>query len=152
MHVGVAGCVHCLMRVHGWNAHMQRATWDHALAKRACGLEPLLGGRCHPPERRWAKQRKPGPRCRAAPGLGVSYAENQSAANAVLLSCERCYAGLGHTDNAGAVCVCVCLQDPIFKGNKVPNEEMGYPGGIFDPLGFRYCTPPTARAAALTAV
>jgi light-harvesting complex I chlorophyll a/b binding protein 4 len=31
-----------------------------------------------------------------------------------------------------------CLvQDPIFKGNKVPNEELGYPGGIFDPLGFR---------------
>jgi len=28
------------------------------------------------------------------------------------------------------------LQDPIFKGNKVPNPEMGYPGGIFDPLGF----------------
>ncbi|GAB4821458.1 hypothetical protein N2152v2_008504 [Parachlorella kessleri] len=27
-------------------------------------------------------------------------------------------------------------EDPIFKGNKVPNEEMGYPGGIFDPLGF----------------
>jgi hypothetical protein len=28
------------------------------------------------------------------------------------------------------------LQDPIFKGNKVPNPEMGYPGGIFDPMGF----------------
>jgi light-harvesting complex I chlorophyll a/b binding protein 4 len=28
------------------------------------------------------------------------------------------------------------VQDPIFKGNKVPNLEMGYPGGIFDPLGF----------------
>jgi hypothetical protein len=28
------------------------------------------------------------------------------------------------------------VQDPIFKGNKVPNPEMGYPGGIFDPLGF----------------
>lgn len=27
-------------------------------------------------------------------------------------------------------------EDPIFKGNKVPNLEMGYPGGIFDPLGF----------------
>lgn len=27
-------------------------------------------------------------------------------------------------------------EDPIFKGNKVPNEVMGYPGGIFDPLGF----------------
>jgi hypothetical protein len=27
-------------------------------------------------------------------------------------------------------------QDPIFKGNKVPNPEMGYPGGVFDPLGF----------------
>ncbi|GFH08749.1 chlorophyll a-b binding protein, chloroplastic [Haematococcus lacustris] len=26
--------------------------------------------------------------------------------------------------------------DPIFKGNKVPNLEMGYPGGVFDPLGF----------------
>lgn len=32
--------------------------------------------------------------------------------------------------------VCSELQDPIFKGNKVPNPEMGYPGGIFDPLGF----------------
>ncbi len=29
-----------------------------------------------------------------------------------------------------------CAQDPIFKGNKVPNPEMGYPGGVFDPLGF----------------
>jgi hypothetical protein len=28
------------------------------------------------------------------------------------------------------------VQDPIFKGNKVPNTEMGYPGGVFDPLGF----------------
>jgi light-harvesting complex I chlorophyll a/b binding protein 4 len=27
-------------------------------------------------------------------------------------------------------------QDPIFKGNSVPNPEMGYPGGIFDPFGF----------------
>ena len=27
-------------------------------------------------------------------------------------------------------------DDPIFKGNRVPNTEMGYPGGIFDPLGF----------------
>lgn len=27
-------------------------------------------------------------------------------------------------------------QDPIFKGNKVPNPELGYPGGIFDPFGF----------------
>ncbi|KAL6748163.1 chlorophyll a/b-binding protein domain-containing protein [Haematococcus lacustris] len=27
-------------------------------------------------------------------------------------------------------------EDPIFKGNKVPNLEMGYPGGVFDPLGF----------------
>jgi len=27
-------------------------------------------------------------------------------------------------------------EDPIFKGNSVPNEEMGYPGGIFDPLRF----------------
>lgn len=27
--------------------------------------------------------------------------------------------------------------DPIFKGNSVPNEVMGYPGGLwFDPLGF----------------
>ncbi|KAK9820249.1 hypothetical protein WJX72_008057 [[Myrmecia] bisecta] len=27
-------------------------------------------------------------------------------------------------------------EDPIFKGNKVPNEEPGYPGGIFDPFNF----------------
>merc|ERR1711907_77260 len=28
-------------------------------------------------------------------------------------------------------------EDPIFKGNKVPNLEMGYPGGAwFDPFGF----------------
>merc|ERR1712224_312931 len=28
-------------------------------------------------------------------------------------------------------------EDPIFRGNKVPNCEMGYPGGRwFDPLGF----------------
>ncbi|CAL5220073.1 g2024 [Coccomyxa viridis] len=27
-------------------------------------------------------------------------------------------------------------EDPIFKGNKVPNPETGYPGGIFDPFGF----------------
>ena len=27
-------------------------------------------------------------------------------------------------------------EDPIFKGNKVPNLETGYPGGIFDPLNF----------------
>jgi light-harvesting complex I chlorophyll a/b binding protein 4 len=27
-------------------------------------------------------------------------------------------------------------QDPIFKSNSVPNTEMGYPGGIFDPFGF----------------
>eukprot|EP00192_Tetraselmis_astigmatica_P018778 CAMPEP_0117664260 /NCGR_PEP_ID=MMETSP0804-20121206/9114_1 /TAXON_ID=1074897 /ORGANISM="Tetraselmis astigmatica, Strain CCMP880" /LENGTH=258 /DNA_ID=CAMNT_0005471459 /DNA_START=237 /DNA_END=1013 /DNA_ORIENTATION=+ len=27
-------------------------------------------------------------------------------------------------------------EDPIFSGNKVPNDQMGYPGGIFDPLGF----------------
>ena len=27
-------------------------------------------------------------------------------------------------------------DDPIFKGNRVPNPEPGYPGGIFDPLGF----------------
>jgi len=27
-------------------------------------------------------------------------------------------------------------DDPIFKGNRVPNAEPGYPGGIFDPLGF----------------
>jgi len=27
-------------------------------------------------------------------------------------------------------------EDPIFKGNKVPNTQMGYPGGVFDPLGF----------------
>ena len=26
--------------------------------------------------------------------------------------------------------------DPIFKNNSVPNPETGYPGGIFDPLGF----------------
>jgi hypothetical protein len=33
-------------------------------------------------------------------------------------------------------CLPCLTQDPIFKGNKVPNPEMGYPGGIFDPLGF----------------
>jgi len=27
-------------------------------------------------------------------------------------------------------------DDPIFKGNRVPNPEPGYPGGPFDPLGF----------------
>ena len=27
-------------------------------------------------------------------------------------------------------------SDPIFKNNSVPNPETGYPGGIFDPLGF----------------
>jgi light-harvesting complex I chlorophyll a/b binding protein 4 len=27
-------------------------------------------------------------------------------------------------------------EDPIFKGNKLPAGEVGYPGGIFDPLGF----------------
>eukprot|EP00889_Picochlorum_renovo_P007373 jgi/Picre1/34403/NNA_001872.t1 len=26
--------------------------------------------------------------------------------------------------------------DPIFKNNSVPNPEPGYPGGVFDPLGF----------------
>merc|ERR1711904_66035 len=26
-------------------------------------------------------------------------------------------------------------QDPIFKQNKLPPHEVGYPGGIFDPLG-----------------
>jgi hypothetical protein len=45
----------------------------------------------------------------------------------------------------GAASTCITLsppptppthQDPIFKGNKVPNLEPGYPGGIFDPLGF----------------
>jgi light-harvesting complex I chlorophyll a/b binding protein 4 len=27
-------------------------------------------------------------------------------------------------------------EDPIFKGNKLPPGEVGYPGGIFNPLGF----------------
>jgi light-harvesting complex I chlorophyll a/b binding protein 4 len=27
-------------------------------------------------------------------------------------------------------------QDPIFKNNKLPAHQVGYPGGIFDPLGF----------------
>merc|ERR1739848_666008 len=26
-------------------------------------------------------------------------------------------------------------QDPIFKQNKLASHEIGYPGGIFDPLG-----------------
>merc|ERR550514_1987400 len=26
-------------------------------------------------------------------------------------------------------------QDPVFKQNKLPTHEVGYPGGIFDPLG-----------------
>lgn len=27
-------------------------------------------------------------------------------------------------------------QDPIFSSNKLPDGEVGYPGGIFDPLGY----------------
>ena len=27
-------------------------------------------------------------------------------------------------------------QDPIFTNNKLPDGELGYPGGIFDPLGY----------------
>ena len=27
-------------------------------------------------------------------------------------------------------------QDPIFKENKLPAGEVGYPGGIFDPFGY----------------
>eukprot|EP00878_Enallax_costatus_P021399 GHUV01022649.1.p1 GENE.GHUV01022649.1~~GHUV01022649.1.p1 ORF type:complete len:111 (+),score=36.25 GHUV01022649.1:3-335(+) len=27
-------------------------------------------------------------------------------------------------------------QDPIFTNNKLPEGEVGYPGGIFDPLGY----------------
>jgi light-harvesting complex I chlorophyll a/b binding protein 4 len=27
-------------------------------------------------------------------------------------------------------------EDPIFSGNVIPNPEMGYPGGIFNPFGF----------------
>ncbi len=28
-------------------------------------------------------------------------------------------------------------QDPIFSNNKLPDgNEVGYPGGIFDPLGY----------------
>jgi hypothetical protein len=27
-------------------------------------------------------------------------------------------------------------QDPIFTNNKLPDGEVGYPGGIFDPLGY----------------
>jgi hypothetical protein len=27
-------------------------------------------------------------------------------------------------------------QDPIFTNNKLPAGEVGYPGGIFDPLGY----------------
>eukprot|EP00244_Chara_vulgaris_P005656 TRINITY_DN21_c0_g2_i4.p2 TRINITY_DN21_c0_g2~~TRINITY_DN21_c0_g2_i4.p2 ORF type:complete len:272 (+),score=43.72 TRINITY_DN21_c0_g2_i4:222-1037(+) len=27
-------------------------------------------------------------------------------------------------------------EDPIFKGNKLPPGDVGYPGGIFNPLGF----------------
>lgn len=27
-------------------------------------------------------------------------------------------------------------QDPIFPNNKLPEGEVGYPGGIFDPLGY----------------
>lgn len=27
-------------------------------------------------------------------------------------------------------------QDPFFPGNKLPDGEVGYPGGIFDPLGY----------------
>lgn len=27
-------------------------------------------------------------------------------------------------------------QDPVFPNNKLPEGEVGYPGGIFDPLGY----------------
>lgn len=27
-------------------------------------------------------------------------------------------------------------QDPVFSSNKLPPHDVGYPGGIFDPLGF----------------
>jgi light-harvesting complex I chlorophyll a/b binding protein 4 len=27
-------------------------------------------------------------------------------------------------------------EDPIFSGNVIPNPEMGYPGGVFNPFGF----------------
>jgi hypothetical protein len=30
----------------------------------------------------------------------------------------------------------VLLQDPIFTSNKLPANEVGYPGGIFDPFGW----------------
>lgn len=44
-----------------------------------------------------------------------------------------------HTERHGSRTDCaLCfplITDPIFKGNKVPNPEMGYPGGIFDPFG-----------------
>lgn len=54
-------------------------------------------------------------------------------------SCRRgaVICALTNSSPPAAVCHCRCAdQDPIFKGNKVPNPEMGYPGGIFDPLGF----------------
>ena len=37
---------------------------------------------------------------------------------------------------------CTLLQDPFNPNLKVPNPELGYPGGPFDPFGFRYahCT------------
>jgi len=27
-------------------------------------------------------------------------------------------------------------EDPLFPGNKLPSHEVGYPGGVFDPMGF----------------
>lgn len=49
---------------------------------------------------------------------------------ACLLLCQSVEALKSSSTVFLSTAVPVCLQ-----GNKVPNTEMGYPGGVFDPLG-----------------